>query len=119
MNIFTNEWEVWVDENTSPIIAKWLMEEIKIKCISFHYLKLNKIPDEDIYKLAKSKQKVIILSKDNDFRNLVSWKGSPPKLIAINLSNCSNRYLWQTLRSQIYDAIDSLIFGDLDIFDIK
>lgn len=95
------------------------MDEIRIKCISFHNMKLNKAQDLEVYELARVKTKVIIISKDFDFRELISWRGSPPKLIAIKLRNCSNKILWQHLKHQIYDALDNLIYGDLDIFDIK
>jgi predicted nuclease of predicted toxin-antitoxin system len=43
----------------------------------------------------------------------------PPKVIAIEFENCSNKILWKKLNAKIYDAIDKLIYGDLDIFDIK
>lgn len=95
------------------------MDEINIKCISFHFLKLNKTADLEIYNLARSKEKVIIISKDLDFRELVSWKGTPPKLIFLEFGNCSNQLLYEKLKTKIYDAIQQLIYGDLDIFEIK
>ena len=119
MNTFTNDCEFWLDENISPIIAKWLMDEINYKCISFYFLNLNKTSDIEVYNLARKKKKVIIISKDLDFRELGSWKGIPPKLIFLEFGNCSNKVLWFKLRAKIFDAIDQLIFGDLDIFDIK
>lgn len=119
MNTFTNDWEFWLDENISPIIAKWLMNEINIKCISFHFLKLNNTLDIEIYNLARSKDKVIIISKDIDFRELVAWKGIPPKIIFLEFGNCSNQLLYEKLKTKIYDAIQQLIYGDLDIFEIK
>lgn len=95
------------------------MDEIRIKCSSFHFLKLNETPDTEIYQLARNRENVIIISKDEDYRELVAWKGTPPKLISIQFGNCSNKVFWKKLNSKIYDAIDKLIYGDLDIFDIK
>ncbi|PWS30050.1 DUF5615 family PIN-like protein [Pedobacter paludis] len=119
MNTFTNDWEFWLDENISPIIAKWLMEEINIKCISFHFLKLNKTSDIEVYNLARSKEKVIVISKDSDFPELVAWKGTPPKVIFLKFGNCSNKKFYEKLKSKIYDAMEELIYGDLDIFEIN
>jgi len=119
MTTFTNNWEFWLDENISPIISKWLMDEINIRCCSFHLLKLSQTPDLEIYQLAKNKEEVIIISKDEDYRELVAWKGTPPKLISIQFGNCSNKIFWEKLKAKIYDAINKLIYGDLDIFDIK
>jgi len=119
MNIFTNDWEFWLDENISPIIAKWLMDEINIKCISFHFLKLNTTSDIEVYNLARSKAKVVIVSKDSDFPEIVAWKGTPPKLIFLRFGNCSNKQFYDKLKSEIYHAMEELIYGDLDIFEIK
>lgn len=95
------------------------MDEINIRCCSFHLLKLSQTPDLEIYQLAKNKEEVIIISKDEDYRELVAWKGTPPKLISIQFGNCSNKIFWEKLKAKIYDAINKLIYGDLDIFDIK
>jgi len=95
------------------------MDEINIKCISFHFLKLNKTSDIEVYNLARSKSKVVIISKDLDFRELVSWKGVPPKLVFLEICNCSNKLLYKRIKDKIYDALDKLIYGDLDIFEIK
>lgn len=119
MNTATNDWEFWLDENISPIISKWLMDEISIKCTSFHLLQYNQTPDLTVYHLASQKKKIIIILKDSDFRELVAWKGTPPKLISLEFGNCSSKELWFKLKAKIYDAIDQLIFGDLDIFDIN
>lgn len=119
MNTLTNDWEFWLDENILPIISKWLMNEINIKCTSFHTLKLNNTSDIDIYKTARDKKKVIIITKDSDFHGIVSWKGIPPKLIFLKLGNCSNKVLYEKLKAEIYDAIEQLIYRDLDIFEIK
>lgn len=95
------------------------MDEIKIKCISFHFLKLANTSDLEIYHLAQNRSKVIIISKDIDFRELVAWKGTPPKLIFLASGNCSNKVLYQKSRAKIFDAIHQLIYGDLDIFEIN
>lgn len=95
------------------------MDEVKIKYSSYHFLKLNNTHDIEIYHLARNRDKVIIISKDEDYRAIVAWKGAPPKLIAILFGNFSNKTLWKKLKAEIYNAIDKLIYGDLDIFDIK
>jgi len=73
----------------------------------------------EIYNLAREKEHVIIISKDLDFREFVSWKGIPPKLIFLTFGNCSNKQLYERLKSKIYDVMDELIYGDLDIFEIN
>jgi len=89
---------------------------MKLTSNVFHFIssKLSKTPDLEIYNLARTKERVIIISKDIDYRELVAWQGVPPKF-----GNCSNKVLWGKLKAEIYDAINKLIYGDLDIFDIK
>ncbi|WP_316849364.1 DUF5615 family PIN-like protein [Pedobacter agri] len=119
MNTFTSDWEFWLDEHISPIIAKWLMAEIHIKCVSFYLLEYIQTPDFKIYQLARQKGNVIIISKDNHFKGHVEWNGTPPKLIFLKIGNCSNKQFFEKLKTKIYDAIEQLIYGDLDIFEIN
>lgn len=50
---------------------------------SSYTLQLNSLPDSVIYKLARDKGNVILISKDADFNELISRLGSLPKLITI------------------------------------
>jgi len=49
----------------------------------------------------------------------VAWRGTPPKLVFIKFGNCSNKKVYEQLKSKIYDAMEHLIYGDLDIFEIN
>ena len=53
----------------------------------------------------------------------LSWnccmEGTPPKLIFLWFGNCSNKQFYDKLKSEIYHAMEELIYGDLDIFEIK
>lgn len=77
MSTFTSNWEFWLDENILPVIAKWLMDEIKIKCVSFHILGLNNTSDIEIYNIGRKKVNVVIISKDNDFLDLYHGRELP------------------------------------------
>ena len=87
------EWEIWIDTHISPIIAKWLKDETGWNVKSFYILPLNSEADEAIYRKAKEKGNVIIISKDSDFPNLVNNFGEPPKRIMINPGNSSNKQM--------------------------
>ncbi|MBZ0099984.1 MAG: DUF5615 family PIN-like protein, partial [Taibaiella sp.] len=77
------DWEIWVDEHISPIVAKWMKEYTGWDVKSFYYMNFKGLPDKDIYLSAKGHGKVILVSKDTDFPELISRLGSPPKLINI------------------------------------
>jgi len=52
--------------------TKWLKVETGWNVKSFYILQLNSEADEVIYRKAKEKGNVIIISKDSDFPNLVN-----------------------------------------------
>lgn len=113
-----NNWEVWLDTQISPIIAKWMAEYTGLVVKSSYVLSLNALTDTVIYEKAKAAGKVIIISKDADFHELVSRLGSPPKLICIKKGNTDNRLLWEFLKKNINHAINILLSSDVDIVEI-
>ena len=113
------DWEIWVDMHFSPIISKWLQKETDWNVKSFYFLKLNTEDDITIYKKAKSSGKIILVSKDSDFPEIISRLGSPPKLIKVNIGNCSNKILWKILKKEIISAVKILSKSKFDIVEIE
>ena len=74
------DWEIWLDNHLSPIIAKWLNDKTGLEIKSAYILKLQGLNDLEIYKKAKEAGNVILVSKDSDLDEIVSANGSPPKL---------------------------------------
>ena len=112
------DWEVWLDSNLSPIIAKWLSDKISLKVKSSYSLSLHKLSDHEVYLKAKEFGNVIIISKDSDFSELISRIGSPPKLISIKIGNSSNQILWNHVQNPIINAITILTTTEIDIVEI-
>ncbi len=112
------EWEIWVDTNISPAIAKWLADYTGYLVKSSYILDMNELDDLTIYKMAKAHGKVILLSKDADFPELISRLGSPPKLINIKIGNCDNSTLWNLIKPSILNALDILIQSETEIIDM-
>ncbi|HWB92705.1 MAG TPA: DUF5615 family PIN-like protein [Puia sp.] len=113
------DWEIWLDTNISPVIAKWMNEETGIKVKSSYSLSLHNLADLDIYQRARAQGNVILLSKDADFPELISRLGSPPKLISLRIGNCDNRILWDFLRKHIQKALELLTTTDTDIVELE
>lgn len=112
-------WEIWLDTNISPAIAKWMAEYTGVSVKSSYSLNLHYIDDLEIYNMAKSAGHIILLSKDSDFTELISRLGSPPKLINIKFGNCSNSALWDLLKPRILDAVNLLTESDVDIVEFQ
>jgi predicted nuclease of predicted toxin-antitoxin system len=110
-----NKWEIWIDTNISPIIAKWIFEFTAIPTKSSFSLNLHFVDDITIYKMAQIRNKVIILTKDEDFKELIDWFGAPPKAIIIKFGNCSNKIFWEKLKPKLKPALEILLNENADV----
>jgi predicted nuclease of predicted toxin-antitoxin system len=115
-----HNFEIWLDNHISPIIAKWIMDETGYIVKSSYTLKLDGLSDLEIYEKAKSSGNVIIISKDTDLDQIISLKGSPPKLLLIKIGNCDNRIVFSFIMDNLKKAIDLLTtFKNKQIIEIN
>lgn len=112
------DWELWTDTHISPIMAKSLQERLGLNVKSSYKLGINGLDDIEIYKKAKAHGKVIILTKDSDFPVIVNRLGTPPKIISLNIGNCSNRQMWNFLQHTLLKAIDTLFSENISVIEI-
>lgn len=69
-----------MDAQLSPSIAKWLINEYKVKAHSLWALGMLEADDMDIFKAAKAADAVLI-TKDKDMPMLLGQHSHPPKII--------------------------------------
>jgi predicted nuclease of predicted toxin-antitoxin system len=112
-------WEIWLDTQLSPILAKWIAEHTGLVAKSSYSLNFNGLTDSAIYQMARAKGNVILVSKDADFPELISRLGSPPKLIVVRNGNCDNREMWNFIKPNISQSIRLLISSDVDIVELE
>ncbi len=111
--------EIWLDNHLSPIIAKWLTNDLGIIVKSSYTLKLSLLTDSEIYKKAKEYGNVIIVSKDCDLVDIITIYGTPPNLIYLKIGNCDNKILFQILKKEIPKAIKLIQDYNKDIIEIQ
>ncbi len=97
--------EIWLDAHISPLIAKWIENELAITCYPVRDLQLRDAEDVKIFHAAKNKGDVIILTKDNDFLDLLDRLNAPPKIIWLRLGNCSNQRMKEILKKELPVAL--------------
>ena len=114
-----HDWEIWLDNHLSPIIAKWLKEKTEMEVKSSYVLKFDHLNDFEIYSRAKKAGKIILISKDSDLDKIISKSGSPPKLISLKVPNCDNKILFSILEKNIEKAIRTLLDFNKDIIEIQ
>ncbi|MDM8176116.1 MULTISPECIES: DUF5615 family PIN-like protein [Olivibacter] len=113
------DWEIWLDTNISPVIAKWMMAHLNVIVKSSYSLDLHFLDDLTIYNRAKSAGKVVLVSKDADFPELISKLGSPPKLINLKIGNCSNQILWEKIKPRMKEVLTILAESDIDMVELQ
>ena len=113
------EWEIWIDTNISPIIAKWTAELTGLVVKSSYSLSLHYLTDKEIYEKAKKQGRVILISKDADFPEIINRLGAPPKLINIKIGNMGSRQLWERIQAGVVEGIKILINSDVAIVEIE
>jgi predicted nuclease of predicted toxin-antitoxin system len=107
-----------IDQNLSPSLV-WRLKSHFEGLKHVRDLGLSASSDLDIWEFAKSKS-MSILTKDNDFRQILGYKGFPPKVIQLEMGNCSTKEVIQRMveeKSDIYDFLISDRFGLLEIKD--
>lgn len=102
-----NNFEYWIDANLPPQLAVWLNEKFSVQAYSLKELKLLQTADKEIYNLA-SKNNIIILTKDEDFAELLRLKGAPPKVIWVTVGNISNQQLKKIILDCFEKAVQKL-----------
>jgi predicted nuclease of predicted toxin-antitoxin system len=80
---------IWVDAHLSPAIATWITNTLGITALALRDIGLRDAEDHEIFEAAKA-QKVIVMTKDRDFVELVDRLGSPPQIIWLTCGNTSN-----------------------------
>ncbi len=87
------------DENLSPRLVDELATEFP-GSLHVRSVGLRGSDDVTIWKYA-GKHSLVIVSKDNDFRQLSFLKGLPPKIVWLSVGNAGTESIAQLLRDQI------------------
>lgn len=87
---------VWLDAQLSPALAPWLCEQFGVDASSLVRLGLRDATDPELFERARAAG-AVLLTKDNDFAELVRRHGPPPQIVLLTLGNTSNARLKDVL----------------------
>lgn len=93
---------IWLDAHLSPRLAQWLGATFDLQAMAVRDLGLRQAEDYDIFFAARNAG-AIVVTKDNDFVELLERHGSPPKIIWLTCGNTSEAAL------RLFDAGDDLV----------
>ena len=108
---------IWIDAQLSPSLALWINQNFEgIEAKSLRALGLRDAQDIDIFRQAKQAN-VILMSKDEDFLQLLQTFGPPPSIILVTCGNTSNARMREILNKQL-EFILQLIKGGEPLVEI-
>ncbi|MCA1994116.1 MAG: DUF5615 family PIN-like protein [Coleofasciculus sp. S288] len=102
---------IWIDAHLSPAIATWITDTFGVTALALRDLGLRDAEDPEIFEAAKA-QRVIFMTKDSDFVDLVDRLGAPPQIIWLTCGNTSNARLREILSSVLLEALELLRSGE-------
>ena len=104
--------KLWIDAQLSPSIAAWINRRFdNIEAESVRALGLRDATDPEIFEEAR-KVDAVVVSKDDDFIQLIEQRGTPPKFIWITCGNTSNARMREILSSTLIKAKELLESGE-------
>ncbi len=115
-----NNFIYWVDANLPPLgLATWLHEHFNVQAYHLFNFDMLTTSDEDIFAKAKKLGNIIIITKDEDFADLVIQRKFPPFIIWITIGNVTNAILNKLIVDNFEEAVEKLLASDLGLIEIK
>lgn len=105
-----------LDENISRRIVP-LLQEVYPGSTQVALEGLERVTDREIWEFAKTRDYAIV-TKDDDFLDLLSLSGYPPKVILLTMGNCSNRQVAEALLRAREDVTGFLANPDVGVVEI-
>ena len=98
---------IWLDAQLSPRLAKYITEELGYPAIALRDLNLQAEEDTDLFEKA-AKEKVVFVSKDKDFAELVQRLGPPPHVIWLTCGNTTEQRLKEVFAEHLELAVEMI-----------
>lgn len=103
--------KLWLDAQLPPGIAPWICSTFGVECEHVRGTELAQAEDLQIFQAARIAGQVIV-SKDEDFSDLVTRLGSPPQILWLRLGNLTNRALQEYFAAALPRALELLGAGE-------
>jgi predicted nuclease of predicted toxin-antitoxin system len=101
---------IWIDAQLSPAIALWITANFQVQSLALRDLGLRDTTDHQIFMAAKQAS-VVVMTKDDDFVELLKRHG-PPQVLWLTCGNTSNVRLEQILTTTLAKALELIEAGE-------
>ena len=102
---------LWIEAQLPPTLAQWLNSQFDIEAYSVKRIGLRDATDKEIF-FAAREAGAVMMTKDQDFLNLLDKHGPPPQVIWITFGNTSNKHLRDVLSRVLAKATALLESGE-------
>lgn len=108
----------WLNAQLPPSMARWLSATFGVSVVTLYEVGLRDAQDVEIFEAARTNgDSTVVVSKDQDFVDLVMRLGPPPQLLWLTCGNITNRDL-QRIFSQAFSAALALLQRGESIVEI-
>lgn len=108
---------IWLDAHFSPRLAEWMQDVLGHEAQPIRDMGLRNAEDDEIFDRGREED-VTLMTKDRDFADMVSRKGSPPRVIWLRCGNTSEERLKDLLEKHLNEALEFLASGE-DLVEIR
>ena len=104
---------VWLGAQLSPRLSRWIAETFGVECVHVRDLGLRHAEDREVFhKAREAGPGTVVMTKDQDFVDLVERLAVPPRVIWVKCNNMSNARFKSILLGTLPDAIVLLENGE-------
>ena len=84
---------IWIDAQLPPALARWLTREHGVDAIHVFDVGLVHADDAAIFDAARLGKAAVVVTKDEDFVQLLDRQGPPPQIVWVTCGNVRNAVL--------------------------
>lgn len=103
--------KVWIDAQLPPSLCGWLNAEYSLVASHVQDIGMREADDAEVFNAIRQPDHVL-LTKDQDFIDMVTRLGPPPQVLWVRTGNCGNDELRDFLRMVLTTALEALARGD-------
>lgn len=103
--------KLWLDAQLPPAIAGWVASTFGVECEHIRGTPLAQADDQALFAALRQPGQVIV-TKDEDFSDLVTRLNPPPQVLWIRVGNLTNRALREFLGATLRRALELLRAGE-------
>lgn len=103
--------KLWIDAQLPPALAAWIADRFDVEASNLDALGLRHADDAQIFAALRDAGNVIV-SKDEDFVDMVTRLGPPPQVLWVTCGNVTNRVLHTVLSAGLPNGLELLKHGE-------